>query len=98
MPPKEPTTAKTATTRRKPAAAKTPKTQPARKPSSTKRAGTATPDHRYLSGNALVCVDNIDVLKGVVRQQLKDVWRWTVDTQNSYQVKFGPSLLKRELV
>ena len=71
-------------------------------------------DHRYLSGNALVCGDNIDVLgelpdecvdliyldppfnsnqfyvaafgdKGLVNQQLRDIWRWTVGTQNAFE-------------
>ncbi len=71
------------------------------------------PANKYLSGNALVCGDNMDVLKelpddcidliyldppfnsnqfyvaafgdkGMVAQQLKDVWRWTVETQNSF--------------
>ena len=70
-------------------------------------------DHRYLSGNALVCGDNIDVLrelpdacvdliyldppfnsnqfyvaafgdKGVVAEQLRDIWRWTVAAQNAF--------------
>ena len=70
-------------------------------------------DHRYLSGNALVCGDNLDVLrqlpdecvdliyldppfnsnqfyvaafgdKGMVAQQLRDIWQWTVGTQNAY--------------
>ncbi len=67
----------------------------------------------YLSGNALVCGDNIDVLrelpdecvdliyldppfnsnqfyvaafgdKGMVASQLRDIWRWTVETQNTF--------------
>ena len=67
----------------------------------------------YLSGNALVCGDNIDVLrelpdacvdliyldppfnsnqfyvaafgdKGMVASQLRDIWRWTVATQNTF--------------
>ena len=70
-------------------------------------------DHRYLSGNALVCDDNLKVLrnlpaecvdlvyldppfnsnqfyvaafgdKGMVAQQLRDIWQWTVGTQNAY--------------
>ena len=74
----------------------------------------AHPSHAYLSGNALVCGDNIDVLKelpdncvdliyldppfnsnqfyvaafgdkGMVKQQLRDVWRWTVETENTYK-------------
>ncbi len=68
----------------------------------------------YLSGNALVCGDNLDVLreipdecvdliyadppfnsnsnynavfgdKGRVEAQLRDVWRWTVETENAYR-------------
>lgn len=71
-------------------------------------------DHPYLSGNALVCADNIDALrelpdecvdliyldppfnsnqfyvaafgdKGMVNQQLRDIWRWTVGTQNTFE-------------
>lgn len=71
-------------------------------------------NHRYLAGNALVCADNIDVLKelpdecvdliyldppfnsnqfyvaafgdkGMVRAQLRDIWRWTAETQITYQ-------------
>ena len=67
----------------------------------------------YLSGNALVCGDNIDVLrelpdacvdliyldppfnsnqfyvaafgdKGMVASQLRDIWRWTLATQNTF--------------
>ena len=67
----------------------------------------------YLSGNALVCGDNIDVLrelpdacvdliyldppfnsnqfyvaafgdKGMVASQLRDIWRWTVAAQNTF--------------
>ena len=70
-------------------------------------------DRSYLSGNALVCGDNIDVLgelpdecvdliyldppfnsnqfyvaafgdKGMVASQLRDIWRWTVGTQNVF--------------
>ncbi len=70
-------------------------------------------DHPYLSGNALVCEDNIKVLsklpsecvdliyldppfnsnqfyvaafgdKGMVASQLRDIWRWTVATQNAF--------------
>ena len=69
---------------------------------------------KYLAGNALVCADNIDVLralpdecvdliyadppfnsnsnynavfgdKGRVEDQLRDVWRWTVETENAYR-------------
>ena len=74
----------------------------------------ATDNHKFLSGNALVCGDNIDILrqlpdecvaliyldppfnsnqfyvaafgdKGTVAQQLRDVWRWTVETENTFQ-------------
>lgn len=77
------------------------------------RSSSTSASHPYLSGNAIVCGDNIDVLrelpdecvdliyldppfnsnqfyvaafgdKGLVAQQLKDVWRWTVETQNSF--------------
>ena len=70
-------------------------------------------DHPYLSGNALVCGDNIDALrelpdecvdliyldppfnsnqfyvaafgdKGMVEQQLRDIWHWTVGTQHTF--------------
>ena len=70
-------------------------------------------DHPYLSGNALVCGDNIDVLrelpgecvdliyldppfnsnqfyvaafgdKGHVAAQLRDIWRWTVESENTF--------------
>ena len=69
---------------------------------------------RYLEGNALVCADNIDILrelpsesidliyidppfqsatnyvaifgdKGQVDQQLRDIWAWTVETENTFQ-------------
>ena len=78
------------------------------------QASSTPTSHKYLSGNALVCGDNMDVLKelpdecvdliyldppfnsnhnyvavfgdkGMVAQQLKDVWKWTVETENSYQ-------------
>ncbi len=82
---------------------------------STRRAKTvAAPTHPYLSGNALVCGDNLDILKelpdecvdliyldppfnsnqnyvaafgdkGRVEAQLRDIWRWTVETENAYQ-------------
>ena len=71
-------------------------------------------DHPYLSGNALVCGDNIDALrelpdecvdliyldppfnsnqfyvaafgdKGMVNQQLRDIWHWTVGAQNAFE-------------
>ena len=70
--------------------------------------------NRYLTGNALVCGDNLDVLrelpnecvdliyldppfnsnsnyaaifgdKGRVEAQLRDIWRWTVDTEGVYR-------------
>ena len=70
--------------------------------------------HPYLSGNTLVCADNIDVLrelpaesvdliyldppfnsnhnyvavfgdKGSVDAQLRDIWRWTVESETQYQ-------------
>ena len=70
--------------------------------------------HQYLIGDALVCGDNLDVLKdlpgecvdliyldppfnsnqfyvaafgdkGMVRAQLRDIWRWTVETENAFQ-------------
>ena len=71
-------------------------------------------DSPYLSGNALVCADNLDILrdlpdecidliyldppfnsnsnyaaifgdKGRVEAQLRDVWRWTEETENAYR-------------
>ena len=71
-------------------------------------------ENKYLAGNALVCGDNLDVLKdlpdecvdliyldppfnsnhnyvaafgdkGRVDAQLRDIWRWTVETENTYQ-------------
>ena len=86
-----------------------------RRPSRRKAAPVPTPPaHKYLSGNALVCGDNLDVLKelpdesvdliyldppfnskhnyvaafgdkGRVDAQLRDIWRWTVETENAYQ-------------
>ena len=70
--------------------------------------------HRYLLGDALVCADNLDVMrelpdecvdliyldppfnsnqfyvaafgdKGMVRAQLRDIWSWTVETENAFQ-------------
>ena len=70
-------------------------------------------DHPYLSGNALVCGDNIDVLRelpdecvdliyldppfnsnqfyvaafgdrGRVAAQLRDIWTWTVESENTF--------------
>jgi site-specific DNA-methyltransferase (adenine-specific) len=85
-----------------------------RRESPARLALSTVPAHSYLAGNALVCGDNIDVLKelpedcvdliyldppfnsnqfyvaafgdkGMVQQQLKDVWRWTVETENTYK-------------
>ncbi len=77
---------------------------------------------KYLAGNALVCADNIDVMrvlpdecvdliyldppfnsnhnyvavfgdKGRVDAQLRDIWRWTVETENAYRrLQRGPLL------
>ena len=73
-----------------------------------------TNPHKYLAGNALVCADNLDVLKdlpdecidliyldppfnsnhnyvavfgdkGRVDKQLRDIFRWTVETENAYR-------------
>ena len=70
--------------------------------------------HRYLAGNALVCGNNLDILKelpdecvdliyldppfnsnqfyvaafgdkGMVRAQLRDIWRWTEETEVAFQ-------------
>ena len=70
--------------------------------------------NKYLAGNALVCADNIDVLrelpdncidliyldppfqsdthyvaifgdKGQVDEQLKDIWKWTTETERTFQ-------------
>ena len=91
----------------KPAAKRTPAKR------TTQRAKSA-PSHPYLAGNALVCGDNLDILrelpdecvdliyldppfnsnhnyvaafgdKGSVDAQLRDIWRWTVETENVYQ-------------
>ena len=72
------------------------------------------PVHPYLSGNALVCGDNLDILRelpdecvdliyadppfnsnhnyvaafgdrGSVEAQLRDIWRWTVESETQYQ-------------
>ncbi len=95
------------------------------KPKDTAKAATTTtgkrrvspawptvPAHPYMAGNALVCGDNLDVLrelpdecidliyldppfnsnqnyvaafgdKGSVDAQLRDIWRWTLETENS---------------
>ena len=81
---------------------------------SPRRSRTAEPAHRYLSGNALVCGDNLDILKelpdecvdliyldppfnsnqnyvaafgdkGRVEAQLRDIWRWTHESESAYQ-------------
>ena len=79
-------------------------------------------DHPYLSGNALVCGDNLDILrelpdecvdliyldppfqsnhdyvavfkdKGTVDAQLRDIWRWTAESEARYQrLPRGPLL------
>ena len=99
----------------KPAAAKAKATKaPRSKRSAKDPLPPALPPHKYLSGNALVCGDNLDILKelpdecvdliyldppfnsnhnyvaafgdkGRVGAQLRDIWRWTVETENSYQ-------------
>ena len=92
------------------------KTQTAKSTSSHRKSSTSVvvPPHPYLSGNALVCGDNLDKLKelpdgcidliyldppfnsnqfyvaafgnkGTVEKQLKDIWRWTVESENSFQ-------------
>ena len=92
------------------------KTQTAKSTSSRRKSSTSVvvPPHPYLSGNALVCGDNLDILKelpdgcidliyldppfnsnqfyvaafgdkGTVEKQLKDIWRWTVESENSFQ-------------
>ena len=78
------------------------------------------PDSPYLSGNALVCGDNLEVLKdlppecvdliyldppfnsnhnyvaafgdkGSVEAQLRDIWRWTAESETQYQrLEEGP--------
>ena len=79
-----------------------------------RRYRAAQAGHEYLIGNALVCGDNLDVLrglpdecvdliyldppfnsnqfyvaafgdKGMVPAQLRDAWRWTVATENSFR-------------
>ena len=77
---------------------------------------------KYLSGNAIVCSDNIDVLrdlpdecvdliyldppfnsdthyvavfgdKGQVDEQLKDIWKWTTETERTFsRLPYGPLL------
>ena len=78
--------------------------------------------HRYLSGNALVCGDCLEVMsdlpdecvdliyldppfnsnafyvaafdKGLVNQQLRDVWRWNEATERNFQRLTGNSRLR----
>ena len=83
-------------------------------PKRTTRRTKPAPSHPYVSGNALVCGDNLDILrelpdecvdliyldppfnsnsnyvaafgdKGSVAAQLRDIWRWTVESENAYQ-------------
>ena len=87
-------------------------------------ANASAEDHaKYLAGNALVCADNIDVLKalpdnsvdlvyldppfqsashyvavfgdkGQVDKQLKDIWKWTTETERTFQrLPLGSRLL-----
>ena len=95
-----------------------PKGNPTRPTSASRRkpqTRATAPPHRYLAGNALVCGDNLDILKelpdecvdliyldppfnsnhnyvaafgdvGSVDAQLRDIWRWTVETENSHQL------------
>ena len=108
-------------TRSKPASAKRTSKIPASVRAATnsinrRKAAThpKAPKHHYLSGNALVCGDNLAILqelpsecvdliyldppfnsnhnyvaafgdKGSVDAQLRDIWRWTVETENAYQ-------------
>ena len=80
-------------------------------------------DHRYLSGNALVCGDCLDVMrelpdecvdliyldppfnsnafyvaafgdKGLVNQQLRDVWRWNEASERAFRQLSGSSPLR----
>ena len=100
-------TAKPASTSAKPRTTTPRRTKP-RPPPPT------LPSNKYLSGNALVCGDNMDVLKelpdecidliyldppfnsnhnyvaafgdkGRVDVQLRDIWRWTVESESTYQ-------------
>ena len=115
MMPARTSTTKSQKSTAKPASSKA-KAKPATSTSRTSRRTqrTAAPSHKYLSGNALVCGDNMDVLqelpdecvdliyldppfnsnhnyvaafgdKGSVDAQLRDIWRWTVETENAYQ-------------
>ena len=108
-------------TRRKPAAKTTTTSK-----RTTRRSAKSTPPpdfqggNPYLTGNALVCGDNLDILrelpddcidliyldppfnsnhnyvaafgdKGRVDAQLRDIWRWTVESENQYQrLREGP--------
>ena len=93
--------------------------QTAAKPTAGKRARRMAnlpppPTNPYLAGNALVCGDNLDILrelpdecvdliyldppfnsnhnyvaafgdKGSVDAQLRDIWRWTVESETQHQ-------------
>ena len=101
-------------TSKKPVAKATPAKAATRRPKRSIPPSPTLPSHKYLSGNALVCGDNLDVLKelpdecidliyldppfnsnhnyvaafgdrGRVDAQLRDIWRWTVETENAYQ-------------
>ena len=100
--------------RNKIASSKSSPTKPTTSRRKSAASSTITPAHPYLSGNALVCGDNLDILKelpdacidliyldppfnsnqfyvaafgdkGTVEKQLKDIWRWTVESENSFQ-------------
>ena len=80
----------------------------------TRRRTKPSLTHPYIAGNALVCGDNLDIMrelpdecvdliyldppfnsnhnyvaafgdKGSVAAQLRDIWRWTVETESVYQ-------------
>ena len=103
-----PTRSTSKTPTAKPASGKASTSRPKRK-STVKPSPVPLPTHKYLSGNALVCGDNLDILKdlpdgcvdliyldppfnsnhnyvaafgdkGRVDTQLRDIWRWTVET------------------
>ena len=102
-------------TDRSAAARKVWETRRSRATSAPPRLFSLNPAHPYLSGNALVCGDNLDILRelpdecidliyadppfnsnhnyvaafgdrGGVDAQLRDIWRWNVETENSYQL------------
>ena len=108
-----PTRSTSKTPTAKPASGKASTSRPKRK-STVKPSPVPPPTHKYLSGNAWVCGDNLDILKdlpdgcvdliyldppfnsnhnyvaafgdkGRVDAQLRDIWRWTVETENAYQ-------------